>query len=222
MTKAWEPLNKKDAPKMGVLLFRKGTRGGITWTAGGHYVAFLNYKVVNGKHYFYTKDSGGRHHDGWYCYETQMAGLLPQIWIITEKPKDSTTPATKPEKGTYTGSLPTTTIKKDDKGDAVKLWQKFLNWYGKYGLETDSAFGKLTDEATKKFQKNEGLTEDGVVGPKTRAKANEYKKPVETPSTPTEDTLPKKCIDVSYWQGKISKANWEKIKKKQNNPLMKL
>lgn len=26
-------------------------------------------------------------------------------------------------------------------------------------------------------------------------------------------TLPKKCIDVSYWQGKISQSNWEKIKK---------
>ena len=27
------------------------------------------------------------------------------------------------------------------------------------------------------------------------------------------DLLPKKCIDVSYWQGKISESNWEKIKK---------
>lgn len=27
-----------------------------------------------------------------------------------------------------------------------------------------------------------------------------------------ENLLPKKCIDVSYYQGKISKSNWEKIK----------
>ena len=27
------------------------------------------------------------------------------------------------------------------------------------------------------------------------------------------DLLPKKCIDVSYWQGKISESNWKKIKK---------
>ena len=26
-------------------------------------------------------------------------------------------------------------------------------------------------------------------------------------------TLPKKCIDVSYWQGNISEANWEKVKR---------
>ena len=27
------------------------------------------------------------------------------------------------------------------------------------------------------------------------------------------DLLPKRCIDVSYWQGKISEPNWRKIKK---------
>lgn len=36
-----------------------------------------------------------------------------------------------------------------------------------------------------------------------------------TPTTPTPNntSLPKKCIDVSYWQGKISQANWAKVKK---------
>ena len=66
--------------KMGILLFTKGTRGGITWTTGGHYIAFTGYKVVNGKHYFYMKDSGGRKHIGWYCYETQMKGLIYKVW----------------------------------------------------------------------------------------------------------------------------------------------
>lgn len=80
MSAAWKELNKRN--RAGVLLFKKGTRGGITWTSGGHYVAFLDYKVVNGKHYFYTKDSGGRKNDGWHCYETTMKGLLPKIWIV--------------------------------------------------------------------------------------------------------------------------------------------
>lgn len=80
MKEAWTELNKGN--RAGILLFRSGSRGGVTWTAGGHYVAFLKYKVVNGKHYFYTKDSGGRRHDGWYCYETTMMGLLPQMWIV--------------------------------------------------------------------------------------------------------------------------------------------
>lgn len=80
MSGAWEELNKGN--RAGVLLFTAGSRGGVTWTTGGHYVAFLDYKVKNGKHYFYTKDSGGRCNDGWHCYEDTMRGLLPQIWIV--------------------------------------------------------------------------------------------------------------------------------------------
>lgn len=73
--------------KMGIILFIGGTRGGVTWTSSGHYVAFTGYKVVNGKHYFYMKDSGGRRHIGWYCYETQMQGLIYKVW--SAKPKAS-------------------------------------------------------------------------------------------------------------------------------------
>nr|DAW81107.1 MAG TPA: SH3 domain protein [Caudoviricetes sp.] len=87
MSAAWKELNKGN--RGGVLLFKAGRRGGVTWTSGGHYVAFTAYKVKNGKHYFYTKDSGGRHNDGWHCYEDTMKGLLPKIWIVklpTPKP----------------------------------------------------------------------------------------------------------------------------------------
>jgi hypothetical protein len=78
--------------RAGILLFRAGTRSGKTWTSGGHYVAFLDYKVVNGKHYFYTKDSGARKNDGWHCFETQMEGLIKAIWTV-ELPA--------PQKGKY-------------------------------------------------------------------------------------------------------------------------
>ena len=64
---------------MAVILFRGGTRGGITWTTGGHFLAATGYKVENGKHYLYMRDPGGRDHDGWYCYETTMRGLIPAI-----------------------------------------------------------------------------------------------------------------------------------------------
>lgn len=71
---------KLDKGYCAVFLFRAGSRGGITWTTSGHYVAVTGYKVKNGKHYLYTRDSGGRGHTGWYCYETQMRGLIPQVW----------------------------------------------------------------------------------------------------------------------------------------------
>ena len=71
MSKAWKELNKGD--RMGVILFLGGSGpNGTVWTTGGHYVAFTDYKVKDGKHYMYMKDSGGRDHDGWYSYENSM------------------------------------------------------------------------------------------------------------------------------------------------------
>lgn len=78
--KTLDARKKKGQPCLGVILFRAGSKGGITWTTGGHYVAYVDYKTSGNKHYFYMKDSGGRKHDGWYCYETTMQGLIPQVW----------------------------------------------------------------------------------------------------------------------------------------------
>ena len=88
MTEAFKELNKGN--RMGVILLSAG-RGGsnrVLWTAGGHYVAFTSYKYKNGKHWFYTKDSGTRGHDGWYTYEGSMRGVISQMWIVEKiKPK---------------------------------------------------------------------------------------------------------------------------------------
>lgn len=54
-----------------------------------------------------------------------------------------------------------TTIKKGSKGTDVVTLQKKLN------LQADGMFGPLTDEAVREFQAANGLTVDGVVGPKT-------------------------------------------------------
>ena len=82
---------EKRKQRLGIILFRGGTKGGVTWTSAGHYVAFTDYKVKGSKHWFYMKDSGGRKHTGWYCYETTMAGLIPQVWSAVEKPPKKTT-----------------------------------------------------------------------------------------------------------------------------------
>jgi len=69
---------------IGVILFGS-TKGpdGTVWTSSGHYIAFTDYKMKDGKHYFYLKDSGPRKHDGWYCYETSMKGDVCQVWTCT-------------------------------------------------------------------------------------------------------------------------------------------
>ena len=61
------------------------------------------------------------------------------------------------------------TLRKGDKGDAVKDLQKKLLALGyplpKYGADGD--FGKETEAAVKAFQQDNGLTADGVAGKKT-------------------------------------------------------
>ena len=84
-------------------------------------------------------------------------------------------PTTKVKKS-YTGTFPKVTLKKGNKGTQVKNLQKFLNWYGNYGLKTDGDFGTKTYEAVKKFQKATGLKVDGNFGPKSLAKAKSVKK----------------------------------------------
>lgn len=177
MTDLFKTLDDRKAkglPCLGVILFRAGTRGNVKWTSGGHYVAFVSYKKVNGKHYLYTKDSGTRHHDGWYCYETTMKGLIPKVWSAL--PPTAKAPVTPSTKKAYAGAYPKPTLKKGSKGAEVKKLQSFLNWYGNYRLKVDGKFGNMTLSAVKVFQENEKLVVDGIVGIKTVNKMHGIKK----------------------------------------------
>ena len=79
MATFWKEVSKGN--RVGVILFRSGSGpDGTLWTTGGHYVAFVDYKYQNGKHWLYTKDSGSRHHDGWYSYERSMKGRIALLW----------------------------------------------------------------------------------------------------------------------------------------------
>lgn len=78
MSSVWAYLSKGYCA---VFLFRDGSRGNIVWTTSGHFVAVTGYKRKDGNHVLYTRDSGGRGHTGWYTYETQMRGLISQVWV---------------------------------------------------------------------------------------------------------------------------------------------
>lgn len=58
------------------------------------------------------------------------------------------------------------TVKKRAKGNITKLIQERLNSVG-FNLSTDGMFGKGTEKAIKVFQKNRGLSQDGIVGKNT-------------------------------------------------------
>ena len=74
------------------------------------------------------------------------------------------TPPVKP------GVIPTPvrpTIKLGSRGPYVTEWQKILGG----SIKADGIFGPLTDTATRAWQRANGLTPDGIVGPLTWAKA---------------------------------------------------
>lgn len=66
-------------------------------------------------------------------------------------------------------SEPKAELRYGSKGKPVKWAQWYLNKCGA-SLKIDGSFGPLTKAATIKFQKNNNLVTDGIVGVKTRAK----------------------------------------------------
>lgn len=57
-------------------------------------------------------------------------------------------------------------LKRGNKGTAVRLLQEKLNQHGAH-LKPDGDFGDRTEQAVKDFQRNHGLSPDGVAGPNT-------------------------------------------------------
>ena len=212
MTEAWKELNKGN--RIGVLLVDNSrTPDGTYWTSSGHYVAFTDYKVVNGQHWFYIKDSGGRDHDGWYCYEKSIKGALPKLWIVERLETPSPTPTPTPTPGGhYTGEYPVVKkyLEPGDRGIQVTRLQNYLDWYfdGQFFKEcggADGVYGKNTLKWVNKMLTDFfGAKEaDGLVGNKTIARMKAYTKG-DAPSTGYTNV-----IDVSYVQKSI---DWAKVK----------
>lgn len=97
-----------------------------------------------------------------------------EFWnLLTE---DKPSPA--PIKKVYSGKFPEVppNLKKGSKGTQVNRLQKYLNWYGSYGLVADSKFGNATEKAVRDFQKKSRLTVDGIFGKKSLDFAKTVKK----------------------------------------------
>ena len=271
MSKAWKELDLGN--RMGVILFLGGKApNGTVWTAGGHYVAFTDYYVgKDGRHYFYTKDSGGRNHDsakyGYYSYERSMKGLVYQMWIVEkigtkkEEKKDTDTKTdTKTDTAAEPSKSSSNTLKVDGKfgPKSVKAWQRLMNTsvtgeiggqlikhssdhsgftdvieysgggsaliraWQKY-LKLDGPDGYLGPNTIRHTQKKLGINQDGIWGPDTsRAMQKWLNEQINAGAQSTSNTMKKetsastsikkKGIDISAWQGKVSKASFEKAK----------
>lgn len=77
----------------------------------------------------------------------------------------------------------TSTLKRGAEGEQVKALQQALAREGFDPGSVDGKFGANTERAVKAFQRANGLTVDGVVGPKTRAALSGGSVPT-TPSNP--------------------------------------
>lgn len=80
-------------------------------------------------------------------------------------------------------SLPT--LRRGSQGEDVKHLQNLLNYiYG--NIKVDGIFGAATEASVKKFQKEQGLVVDGIVGAKTWQRLEQIRNsPVEPTPLPT-------------------------------------
>src|SRR3989338_2876245 len=63
------------------------------------------------------------------------------------------------------------TVQQGSSGQAVIIWQRFLNGYSSANLVNDGAFGPMTSAAAKIWQASRSLVADGVLGAMSRASA---------------------------------------------------
>ena len=115
---------------------------------------------------------------------------------------DNYTSSGKKTWGIYRACVPSA-IESGDKGSEVIKLQRFLNWFGGYGLAIDGDVGPKTVAAIKSFQSCVHITTDGCFGSASLAMAKKC-----SPSRSTVNAVQSKpLVDVSWWQHSI---DWSK------------
>jgi hypothetical protein len=100
-------------------------------------------------------------------------------------------------------------------GEDVRRLQARLNEVGSFGLVVDGRFGALTRSAVLRFQRSNGLADDGIAGPITLKALGLTDAPApEQPSTPPQQGLRRRSLHIgvnqvdpaSYdgWDGALS------------------
>ena len=149
---------------------------------------YMKFSKLSNGTYTYTvsaKDSSGKTVSASHAFKVSSSGSSVKTYGFASSNVSDTTNTTPtvspaPATGGYTGTYPTLPgrgyMKKGDKGTRVKNLQKYLNWYGNYGLKVDGKYGTKTVKAVKKFQKANKIKQDGKVGKGTLNKMKSIKK----------------------------------------------
>ena len=99
------------------------------------------------------------------------------------------------------------TIRKGNKGKIVREMQEKLLQLG-YNLGicgADADFGVATEKALKQFQREHGLVEDGICGPKTWAALNAAETPTTAPEPIKTYSVIITCLDLTQAQAIAAK-----------------
>jgi cell wall-associated NlpC family hydrolase len=88
------------------------------------------------------------------------------------------------------------TLKYDMRGDSVTQLQKDLKSLGFMDIDPTGYFGKITEEAVKKFQAKTGLVQDGIAGKQTLGKIESLLKR-ETTAYRSSGRSPQDIIDYA-------------------------
>lgn len=179
MTSLWKELEKGDRVAVYLMGSRNAGSKKVHWTGSGHFVASVDYKKQNGKHYVYMKDSASKSslRTGWITYEENIRGACLRVWTGKISGKAADIP--KPPINIIDKSL---TVDGIGGSATVKATQTFfktavdgyLTGQNKKQMQyypslTAVKFGKDGSPTVKALQKWLGVERDGILGKGTAA-----------------------------------------------------
>lgn len=179
MTSLWKELEKGDRVAVYLMGSRNAGSKKVHWTGSGHFVASVDYKKQNGKHYVYMKDSASKSslRTGWITYEENIRGACLRVWTgkISGKAADIPEPpiniidkslTVDGIGGSATVKATQTFFKTAVDGYLTGQNKKQMQYYPSL---TAVKFGKDGSPTVKALQKWLGVERDGILGKGTAA-----------------------------------------------------
>lgn len=82
MGQLWKELKKGDRVAIYLMGSRPGGSKRVHWTSGGHFVCSVGFRIRNGLHEVYVKDSysNSKLRNGWISYEENMKNDVVRVW----------------------------------------------------------------------------------------------------------------------------------------------
>ncbi|MDX1691530.1 MAG: peptidoglycan-binding protein [Acidimicrobiia bacterium] len=104
------------------------------------------------------------------------------------------------------------TLRRGSRGDAVRLLQTLLNDLGYSAGTVDGVFGGQTASAVIRFQSDQGLAADAIVGPNTWTRLHEPDDvEVSNPPPPDPDCPPGAATALHPWRGEPCIERWRDL-----------